>query len=489
MKTSHGKLAILGFALLLAALLLGPMRAGQEDELIFRPGALKLSAGGSYKVSCALRSDEAGQTLRFSTADAGVATIASDGTVTAHAPGETTISARASGGATAQLRVLVDGTPLTELKLNTDALYMEKGQFSGLSVSYNADASDARLQWISEDECVARVDSAGRIEAVGGGETIVSVVATNGMRASARVHVDVDAVAAHISPNALTLGVGAKVPLKLSFLPEDATDRALGWYSSDERVLTMDENGLLSAVGEGRAYVSVRTEDGLTSGMEVAVEAAPEDIRLDPSKATLERGDTLDMQLIFLEKDGSEQKTNHLVVWQSSDESIASVDANGRVTALRSGSCEITASADGKRAKCRLEVQVTVHEIQLEQTQMDLLREDTDRPIQLKWTISPADADNPALQFASNNEQVATVNRQGLVQLSGGYGTAIITASSESGASACFTVNVVTELPSAAQATEIPQATQLPQATAIPQTTAIPQASAAPAEQKSAAVG
>ena len=56
MKTAQGKLALLAFCLLMAALLFLPMRAGQEDSLIFTPTALKMSVGDSYKISCALSS-------------------------------------------------------------------------------------------------------------------------------------------------------------------------------------------------------------------------------------------------------------------------------------------------------------------------------------------------------------------------------------------------------------------------------------------------
>ena len=59
------------------------------------------------------------------------------------------------------------------------------------------------------------------------------------------------------------------------------------------------------------------------------------------------------------------------------------------------------------------------------------------------------DADDPTVHFASDNEQVAQETRDGLVTMTGGYGTAVITASSDSGASASFVVNVVTQLPEA----------------------------------------
>lgn len=462
MKTSHGRLVLLAFCLLAAMLLFMPMRAGVEDALMLQPGALKMNVGDSYVVRCALASDDMNQRLKFASSDPRVASISNDGTVYAHSSGDAVITARASGGASAQMNVSVAGIPMTDLSLNVDEIHIDKGEYSGLRVSYNSDASDTRLQWLSSDENVVRVDASGRIFGVGGGEAYVSVLAPNGCSASAKVYVDVEGMAVHISPNGLTLGVGAKVPLKASFLPEDSTDRVLRWLSSDSNVLAVNENGMLSARGVGEAYVSVLTEDGLTTGMEVVVEAAPRDIQLDPSRATLERGDTLPMQLMFLNSDGTvDENSDHLVVWKSSDPSIASVDQNGVVSARRSGSCKIEAASDGMTAFCRLNVQVSIQEIALDQSEVYLLAEQAAAPIQLKWVINPVDADDPTVVFTSDNTQVANVNQNGLVSLTGGYGTAAITASAPSGAAASFTVNVVTELP--AQATPEPEAAPMPE--------------------------
>ena len=351
MRTSPGKLAALAFVLLMAVVLFAPMRAGMEDVLVLEPEGLRMAVGDSYTLRCALSSENANQYLRFSSSDTGVATIDRDGTVHAQGSGDAVISARASGGASAEMRVTVVGVPMTELRLNVDELRIDKGQFSGLRAIYNADATDTRLSWMSSNEEIVRVNSSGRLEGVGGGEAYVSVVSPSGLSAAARVFVNVDGTAVHISPEQLTLGVGAHVPLKVSYLPVDCTDGVRRWISSNPNVLTMSEDGMLDARGQGSAYVTVVTEGGLTAGMAVIVEAAPKELQLDPSKATLERGDTLQMQLMFLEEDGSvDTNVNHLVVWSSSDESIASVDQRGLVTAKKTGSCRIEATSDGMTA-------------------------------------------------------------------------------------------------------------------------------------------
>ena len=120
---------------------------------------------------------------------------------------------------------------------------------------------------------------------------------------------------------------------------------------------------------------------------------------------------------------------------------------NGVVTGVNSGECRISASADGKIASCLIDVQTLVEDVQLNLDKLYVLREDTVIPIQLEATITPADADDTRLTWASDNDLVANVTQRGRVDLTGGYGTATITATARSGAQAKFIVNVVAELP------------------------------------------
>ncbi len=96
-----------------------------------------------------------------------------------------------------------------------------------------------------------------------------------------------------------------------------------------------------------------------------------------------------------------------------------------------------------------LKVEVNIQEVTLDRSEVYLLKEDALSPIQLAWSVAPLDADDLSVRFESDNEQVAQVTKDGLVTMTGGYGTAVITASSDSGASASFVVNVVTQLPEA----------------------------------------
>ena len=448
MKTAYGKLVWLALTIFILAFLFMPMRAGKEDHMMISPGTLKMSVGDSYEIKSVISADNTNQRVRYSSDDSKVASISPSGKVHALASGETVIRAEASGGAKAEMKVIVVGVPMSYLELNAEELIIAKGQFSGLSVSYNWDASDTRLQWISADESVATVDSSGRIMGVGGGTTYISVIAPNGLTDSVKVHVEVEGVAAHISPHDITVGVGAEVPLKVMFLPLDCTDTVRRWTSSDSSVASVNADGVLVAHSEGRAYIGMVSSGGLSAGMEVVVEAAPKDMQLNPAKATLERGETLAMQVLFTDDAGVTSENNtHLAVWSSDHPEIAEVDQNGVVTAKASGSARITAKVDGLTAVCRVNVEVGIQKIELNYDSMDLLREDTVNPIQLSWTYSPLDPDDATIRFESSNTQVANVSSAGLVTFTGGYGTAEIRAYAASGAEAVFTVNVVTQLP------------------------------------------
>lgn len=448
MKTSYGRITLFAFLLLAGAMLFMPMRAGEEDSLIIQPDILKMNPGDRYQVRCGLSSDDLDQRITFATSDDRVAAINPDGTVYAITSGEAVITARASGGAAAQAQVIVAGTPMRQLALNTDELHIQKGEISGLSVTYDPDATDTRLQWVSADESIAKVSANGRILGVGGGRTTVSVLTPGGASASADVVVEVDSTAAYITPNDLTIGVGAQVPLHVHYLPLDSTDSVRGWSSSDASIAYVDADGVLHAVRTGKAYINLITQDGISTSMEVTVEKAPRDLQLSPARATIERGEQMDLQVLYLNAAGQvEADMKHLVIWESSNPDVASVDQNGRVTALRGGMTRITASSDGHTAQCQLRVAVTVKTLTLDAHEMTLLKEQTGEAIYLHYSIDPSDADDPAVYFASDNTQVAQVSADGVVTLTGGYGTAVITAWNASGAMDTFTVNVVVALP------------------------------------------
>lgn len=300
MKTVYGKLTALIFALVIGLMLFLPMRFGQEDHLYAYPRNIRMRAGDSYAIQYVLDSDHA-QAIRYASVDENVAQVTKQGRITAMNPGTTDIHLDAEGGAKTTIHVEVIGTPTTLLALNAERLTLEKGEVTGLNVTFNEGADDTRVEWGSDDSAIASVDTTGRVTANRGGHTKVYAVTPTGIRADAEVFVHVSGDAMRITPEELTVGTGANLKMGAIYFPDDATEEIVRWTTSDANVLTVDADGTIHAVGVGRPVLSAFTKEGLTTSAVINVEKAAESFDLNPSAVTLERGDTLDLETRFLD--------------------------------------------------------------------------------------------------------------------------------------------------------------------------------------------
>ena len=228
MKTVYGKLANLIAALIVGMLLFAPMRFGNEDYLYAHPRSIRMSPGDSYALSYRLDSRDPSQRVVYSSANETVAAVDDAGRVTAIAPGKTQILLDSESGARARVQIEVVSAHISTLTLNTDRMAMEKGQVSGLKAIFDDKADNTLVQWSSEDENVARVDAVGRVSAVGGGRTRITATAVNGLTASADISVHVTGNAMRITPEEVSVGVGATLVLGADYIPADAARRCGG---------------------------------------------------------------------------------------------------------------------------------------------------------------------------------------------------------------------------------------------------------------------
>ncbi|MCI7356985.1 MAG: Ig-like domain-containing protein [Parabacteroides sp.] len=156
-----------------------------------------------------------------------------------------------------------------------------------------------------------------------------------------------------LEPTSLSLFTGDTAPLTATVQPSDATNQNVTWESSNTEVATVDANGKVTAVGEGNATITVTTVDGSKTATCIVTVTVPV------------TGVKLNKETLELFTDGSEtltatvepgNATNKNVTWSSSDETIATVDNNGTVTAVGAGKATITATAGGITATCVVHV-------------------------------------------------------------------------------------------------------------------------------------
>lgn len=251
-------------------------------------------------------------------------------------------------------------------------------------------AEKLTIEWTSSDESVATVDETGTVTAVAAGEANVTAsVKDADIAASTHIKVVVTptGVVAPESIDLVTNGENTK-DLDAKLVPADATDVKLAYESSDESVATVDETGKVTAVANGECtittYVTAKAEDAEASELSaVVVEAAdseetddsvatmPEDLAAMDSafgvvpedlKAETKVTVTTNVESITLDKTEGvltvgntvtvtatvtpDTATNASVTWSSSDETIATVDSEGKITAIAPGTATITAASD-----------------------------------------------------------------------------------------------------------------------------------------------
>ena len=168
--------------------------------------------------------------------------------------------------------------------------------------------------------------------------------------------VDVEKVS--LNKSATTLTEGESETLTATITPSNATgDKTVKWSSSNEAVATVDSNGKVTAKKAGTAVITATSSNGKTAGCTVTVkqkEIAITGISLNKSTTSLTEGESETLTATITPSNATGDKT---VKWSSSNEAVAAVDSNGKVTAKKAGTAVITAtSSNGKTAGCTVTV-------------------------------------------------------------------------------------------------------------------------------------
>lgn len=156
----------------------------------------------------------------------------------------------------------------------------------------------------------------------------------------------------------MTMGEAAK-QLTATIMPADASNKAVKWTSSDEKIARVDDNGMVTAVGAGKATITATTVDGgFKADCTVSVNKPivhVTGIALDKTAVgpmTIGYYETLKATVSPADAD------NKAVAWSSDNAAVAAVDQNGKITSVGAGSATITATtADGGfKASCSVTV-------------------------------------------------------------------------------------------------------------------------------------
>ena len=248
----------------------------------------------------------------------------------------------------------------------------------------------------------------------------VSLIATYSCKKEKDKSVAVTEV--RLNKASVTLVEGDTEELMATVMPENATDKGIEWKSDNESAATVSQEGLVTAVGEGKATITVKTNDGgFSASCEVTVKKkviAVTGVKLSAASMTLREGDKGTLTATVEPANA----TNKNVEWWTSDLDVVSVastsgGSNGYVEARGAGKATVTVKTeDGEfSASCEITVEkkeVPVTGIALEQSSLLL-------PVGCTYTIKahvqPSNATNQDIKWGSSNGGVATVDQTGKV--------------------------------------------------------------------------
>ena len=241
--------------------------------------SLSLPIGDSFTLEASVQpSNATNQNIMWSSSNTHVATVSSDGIVTATGDGTATITAKTEDGsftATCEVTVTV---PVTAVVITNSMLSLHEGETFTIEASVRPTyATNKNIIWSSSDPSVATVSSSGAtgsevliqhglVTAVGGGTaTITATSEDGGVATICEVTVTVPVISVTgvtLDKTNLYLARDETSTLTATVQPDDATNKNIIWSSSNTAVAEVSENGLVTAINLGQTLIRATTEDG-----------------------------------------------------------------------------------------------------------------------------------------------------------------------------------------------------------------------------------
>jgi uncharacterized protein YjdB/GH25 family lysozyme M1 (1,4-beta-N-acetylmuramidase) len=286
-----------------------------------------------------------GSSVSWSSSDTNVASV-SDGRVSFIGAGTATITVTAgTASATCSVTVAKADVTLDSITLSATSLSGKVGETAQLTATKkysDSSTSTEKIDWSSENSSIASVDDSGKVTFVAGGSTTIHAKDKDGSISSS-CDVTVTAETSYtltLTPASSTVKAGASTKISTSLSP--FKDVTYTWTSSDTAKATVSSDGTVTGAAVGTADITCSTTiDGKTVSAKVTITVAAADaktITLTPTAVSLSVGGTQQMAAAV------SGTADAVLVWSSSDPSVAAVSEAGLITAVKKGTCTIKAA-------------------------------------------------------------------------------------------------------------------------------------------------
>ncbi|MDE6253427.1 MAG: Ig-like domain-containing protein [Lachnospiraceae bacterium] len=410
------------------------------------PTSINVDKGASYPLTVRFTPElPDNRTIKWESSDTTVATVDQDGIVKGVGGGSAVIWVITEDGikvasCDVYVRVPVTGVTLSETKIE-ESLNAGTHQLTA-AVTPGGPGVNTNVEWAvsPSDGSIITIDKTGLIKYVApGNATVIAKTEDGGYMATCQVEVLKPVSSVSLDYKDIRLKVDDTFRLSAEVLPVTASDRTVKWESSDNSIITVDNNGLVSARKPGSAAILVRTNDGgLTAMCNVKVYQPVTIVTISNTELSIRKGTTAWLNATALPSNADDRT----IKWSSSDTEIATVNAaTGMITAVEAGTCTIIATneASGVTAKCILTVTQPITDITLNVSRKTIMKDDQ---FALTPTIKPEDAENKNVTYTSSNTNVATVDGNGVVTGKQGGQSVIVATTQERGLTASCLVTV-----------------------------------------------
>lgn len=424
-------------------------------DIVITDTEVEITKGDSYQLTLMFNNVEGtipdNLDVKWVSSDESIATVKAstsvNGLVTAINGGDAVISVITEDGikvASCKIHVRVPVTGITLTKDRVDTSLSQGTYQLSYTILPEGDGVNRAVTWSSSNEAVATVDANGLVTFVSPGkatiicQTVDTGVDGTNLIATCEFYINQPVISVTLDYTDITIKINESFRLTAEVNPDDATNKELWWSTSNATVATVDETGMVKAVGSGQATIIVQSADsGVIDVCNVTVYQPVTDVSISSTAISVRKG-TIFWLNATANPEGALNKT---IIWSSSDESIATVDQTGMVTTLAPGKVIITATSQdsGVNAKCEVEVTEPVTGISLNFTEATIY---TGEKIVVIPTITPLDADNKRVTYVSSDPSVAVVDENGVVTGVSGGSTIILVTTEERGLVASCKITV-----------------------------------------------
>ena len=424
-------------------------------EISLSAGKTTLKVGESTKVTASISPENAtDKGITFTSSAATVATVDADGNVMATGAGSATITATAKDGKGASSSITLKVEEMAAgVTLEPNSLNLKENETAQLSASVQPATASQSIRYSSNNDAVATVSNTGLVTAVKEGTAIITAAANDGSGKYATctvkvgsTPVEVPVTGITVNPSEMLLEAKEAKELKATVEPANATNKGVIFSSSNTNVAVVSNDGLVTAVNNGTAIITVTSKENSSiiakCSVKVGKPVMVTDVTVQPAELNLKTDGTYQLSVSVLPSNADERG----VTFESSNTAVATVSASGLVTAKGPGTATITVTAkdgSGKKATCTVTVTQPVKGVTVSPASVVIQKGNVQK---LTASVVPANATNQELVYKSSNETVAIVSKDGIITgLNEGWAT--ITVCSEENQAIYGTCTVKVGLP------------------------------------------